>query len=510
MEISIERDSEIPLYVQIRDAIQAEIQAERLRAGDRLPTVTALAKQIGVTQATIRRAFEDLSNAGCLESHVGRGTFIRQPDAADSSTINHARRAPRFSDVPQTPEAALAARRLRMGISRSLHELMALAKRPGLIRFTSGTPAPETVQDGLLQQLVGQALQAGQRQYIDYGDPAGIPELRAELAQYFQAHQFQVAPEQILITNGSQQAVALLAQAALENQQRIICETPNYRGITDVFGAFGHWVETVVRDADGPIPERLERFADGVPSLFYCVPELHNPMGTDLSPERRNMLCEWANDQNTLLVADQIFHDLRFDDDSPPDLLTAMGARQTVVIGSLSKAFMCGLRVGWLVSSAERIRSLIPLKRVIDIACPPLMQGIAVELLRSGEYDRHLQQVRQQYRARRDAALSALQRFMPPDVTWTTPQGGFQMWVELPEGYSSISLFLLAIERGVAFIPGPLQDINHRFTHAFRFCYGDVPVEHIVEGVELLADAVRELLRGAPGDSGLSGLGDFQ
>ena len=99
---------------------------------------------------------------------------------------------------------------------------------------------------------------------------------------------------------------------------------------------------------------------------------------------------------------------------------------------------------------------------------------------------------------------------MPEGVSWTVPQGGFQMWIELPVGYSSIALFLLAIERGVAFIPGPLQDLNHRFMQAFRFCYGSVEPDQITEGIELLADGVRELLKGSPGDSGLSGLGDFQ
>jgi DNA-binding transcriptional MocR family regulator len=146
----------------------------------------------------------------------------------------------------------------------------------------------------------------------------------------------------------------------------------------------------------------------------------------------------------------------------------------------------------------------------MDIACPPLMQGVALSLLRTAEYDTHLQNVREHYRSRRDTVLEALKHFMPQDMSWTVPQGGFQMWLELPPGYSSIALFLLAIERGVAFIPGPLQDINHRFMSAFRFCYGSIEPDQIVEGIELLADAVKELLKGSPGDSGLSGLGDFQ
>lgn len=512
LHIVIDKTSDKPLYAQIRDALQVAMQDGTLKPGDRLPTVAAFAKEIGVTQATIRRAIEDLSRAGCIVSHVGRGTFVSAPDEAPDSPESSAsgivnRNIP---VEPVNPEATLAARRLRMGIARSLNELMALAKRSGLIRFTSGTPDPNTVRDGLLAELVHDALQAGQQTFQECGDPMGIPELREELARRLGAQGGSVAPEQILVTNGSQQAIALLAQAAVESQQRVICETPCYMGIPNAFGGFGHWVETVIRDAEGPVPERLRRFTDGKPSLFYLCPIFHNPMGTDLSPARRKIVVDWAREYHVTLVADEIFRDLRFEDTAPPELFTELGEQQTVTIGSLSKSFMPGLRIGWLMTSPERVRSLTALKRAMDIACPPFMQGVALSLLRTGEYDAHVQRVRNYYRVRRDAVLDAFERYMPDGVSWTVPQGGYQMWVELPAGYSSIALFLLAIERGVAFIPGPLQDLNHRFMQAFRFCYGTVDPEQITEGVELLADAIDELLQGPPGDSGLSGLGDFQ
>ena len=509
IEIIVNKNSEQPLYAQIRDALQQAVQDERLRAGERLPTVAAFAEQIGVTQATIRRALEDLSKAGLIVSHVGRGTFVNSPEV---KTGPHTPTSAGSVTPPElaSPESVLAARRLRMGVARSLNELMALAKRPGLIQFTRGVPEGGTLRNGVLNELVSDALQAGQEQYLGYGDPGGMPELREEIARRASTDGLHISPEQVLITSGSQQAIALLAQAASENQQRVICETPCYRGVTNAFGAFGHWVETVVRDHDGPLPERLHRFRDGKPSLFYLCPELHNPMGTDLLPERRKILIDWAGEQGTLIVSDEIYHDLRLEGTSPPSFLSAPGADQAVVIDSLSKTFMGGLRVGWLISSAERVRSLSTLKQAMDIACPLLMQGIALALLRSGEYDAHVQQVTEYYRTRRDLTLEALQRFMPEGVSWTRPQGGFQMWIELPSGYSSVALFLLAIERGVAFIPGPMQDINHRFMSALRLCYGFVEPEQLTEGIELLADAASELLKSPPGESGLSGLGDFQ
>jgi 2-aminoadipate transaminase len=281
--------------------------------------------------------------------------------------------------------------------------------------------------------------------------------------------------------------------------------------VTNAFGAFGHWIETVIRDSEGPIPERLDRFRDKRPSYFYLCPELHNPMGTDLSLERRHLMAEWAKEQKSVLIADEIFSDLRFENPTLPSLFSLAGDANAVLIGSLSKSFMAGLRVGWLITEPQRVRSLVTLKRAMDIACPPLMQSIALSLLRTKAYDLHLQKAREHYRTRRDLVLQALTRCMPESVSWTKPQGGFHMWLELPPGYSSIALFLLAIERGVAFIPGPMQDINHRFINALRLGYGSVEPQRIAEGVKQLSEAVKELLKDPPGsDLGLSGLGDFQ
>ncbi len=474
-KIKINKKSDKPLYAQIRDALQKAIQEGDLKQGERLPTVIAFSRELGVTQATIRRALEDLTKAGHILSHVGRGTFVSAPPTADQKSGNQNTASRAYPDIePTDQEAVLAARRLRMGIAQSLNELMVLARRPGIIAFTSGVPDPGLIREGAFNAVVQDAMQKDQRIYLNYGENEGMPELREEIARRFSRKGSQVSADHVLLTNGSQQAIALLAQAAAESRHRIICEVPCYMGLTNAFGAFGHWVETIMRDFEGPIPEQLQRFRDNKPSYLYVCPELHNPMGTDMSPERRKILVKWAREQRATLITDEIYQDLRFDGMVPTSLLSELGPDQTVVVGSLSKSFMCGLRVGWLITSAERVRSLVPLKRAMDIACPPLMHGIALSLFRTGEYDAHLQLVREQYRLRRDAALEALSRWMPESVKWTVPEGGFQMWVELPRGYSSIALFLLAIERGTAFMPGPLQDINNRFIHAFRLCYGSV------------------------------------
>lgn len=505
--VIIDREKEIPLYVQIRDSILEQIQTGKLKAGDRLPTVVALAQQLEVTKATVVRAFEDLSAAGNIVSHVGRGTFIA--DKPVNSNNIHSSRMQLSPWMPCDPEFALAARRLRMGAFQSLQALQSLAQKPGLLQLTSGVPDAKLTRDGILAELTNQALEVDDLILQQYSPPGGLPQLREAIAERLSDDQLTISPQQVLITSGSQQAVSLLAQAALEQRRRVICEVPCYLGIPKAFGALGHWVETITRDQHGPMLERLQELSSSQPSLLYMCPLLHNPMGTDLSEQRRRGIIDWAQKHDSWIVADEIFRGLHFSNKTVPSLLRDAGEEKTIVIGSLSKTFMCGLRIGWLITSKERVQSLLALKHAMDIGCPPLMQAIAWKFLQSGEYDKHLQCVRQHYQKRCDKVLKALQKYMPKQVSWTKPAGGFHLWAQLPKGYSSLALYLMAIERGVVIRPGPYFDIDHRFVNAFHIGYSNIAESKITEAIALLADAVKQLLQQNPSDLGLSGLGDF-
>jgi 2-aminoadipate transaminase len=510
LDIELNRESSQPLYIQIRDALHEALEAGRLKAGDRLPTVAALAADLGVTPSTVRRALEDLTQSGRIAPHVGRGTFVAKPAAAPPRETGTAAVASPSHDRPrQGSAAARAARRLRRGIAESLEALLPLSRRPGLIQLTSGVPAPELISEEIVTFLNQEALKDGAVQYVGYGHPMGLPTLREALAARFQRRGLPVEADQILITCGSQQALAVIAMQALETRNRIIFETPCYTGIPKFFSSLGHWVETVTRDPDGPVPASLARFDPGLSPLVYTCPQLHNPMGTNMTRARQQHLYAWAAAHGGLVIADEVFADLDEDGAALTGPLYQQGLRHLMIVGSLSKAFMGGLRVGWLVAERRRLEMMTRLKRTMDLGGPPLVEGMALALLTSGRYDDHLPQARVHYARRRKAALEALERCMPAGVHWTQPTGGFNMWVELPEGYSSIALYLSAVERGVAFVPGPFADVDHRFVNAFRIGYGGLPPEQVTEGIELLADATRDLLQHPPAGGGLSGLGEF-
>ncbi len=522
MHAQIDKTSSIPLYIQIREDIRQSILSGTIKEGERLPAVTALAESKGVTAATIRRALQDLAEAGFVDSHVGRGTFVTRPEeraATDGSPIGRAKdpntAASQKPEPSRRTEASIkAAHRLRASVARSLNEMMALAQRPGVIAFTRGIGSPETIEEGTLTRLTQIALAGGESLFHDYADPRGLPSLRKAIANLYAEQGLSVSPDQVLVTNGSQQAIALLAQRAAETGSRVVCETPCYAGVTNAFSAFGLDVETVPRTADGPDISKLPDDGEWADSIFYLCPVLHNPMGTDISAESRDEVAAWATKHGALILSDEVFRDLHPTgpkDAAPPDsFLRNPGPANAAILGSLSKSFISGLRVGWIVTSEERVRTLAQTKKFMDLGCPPLMQGIAQAFLEDpAGYRAHREKCREHYRTLRDETLSALRSHMPAGVSWTQPAGGFQLWVTLPKGYSSVELFLRAVEKGAAFLPGPLQDINNRYMNSFRLCYGSLSPEEIETGIGRLAEATKEFLEETPTDEGFAGLGDF-
>ncbi|MBU1566117.1 MAG: PLP-dependent aminotransferase family protein [Proteobacteria bacterium] len=513
---SIDKESDTPLYIQIRDVIQEAIRLGELNPGDKLPSVTSLAKEIGVTQATVRRALQDLSDAGQACCHVGRGTFIQNPTASETSLGEFRENRDLLSNLgTSNPSAAhnpleYAARRLRMGVGKALRDIMSLADKPGIIHLTKGVPDPNLLPEKFLEEIISDTLADKTANLLEATDPLGRYELRAEIAQRFSAEGTPVSPEQVLITNGSIQGVTLLAQENREIGRRVLCETPCFKGITDTFASMGHWVETITRDGEGPTAELLHQLPNGNPYLLYLCPYSHNPMGTHLSEERRGVLVDWAKKTGSTIIADELFKDLSWADNNPHSLMKDLGPDQTVVVSSLSKSIMTGLRIGWIISSPQRIQQLAQLKRLNDHSCPTLIQGLALTIFKSGRFTAHTRKMAAIYQRRQETMLKALERFMPKEVSWTRPDGGFSLLLKLPRGYSSVALFLFAIDKGVAFLPGPLFDIDQRFVNCCRISYAWSDEAEIKEGIELLASAVEDFIRRPPGDSGLSGLGSYQ
>jgi DNA-binding transcriptional MocR family regulator len=256
---------------------------------------------------------------------------------------------------------------------------------------------------------------------------------------------------------------------------------------------------------DGGLDLDALRAAAGPRPLAYVCPDFHNPTGWTLSEADRSSLAAWARENDGAVLDDAIFRDMRFEGTEPPSLYGLLPPGRRFLAGSVSKSFMTGLRVGYLVADAPVIGELLLTKRYLDLGCPTVSQAIAASFLVDG-YEEHLERMRRRYRERRDAALAALERHMPDGTTWTRPEGGFQLWVTLPEGVSAVELFLRGVERGVAVSPGPAHDVDGRYASSFRLGFAAASPDHVRRGVQRLAEVVRTLLSRGPRDHAGPGL----
>lgn len=512
---SVDKDSDIPRYIQIRDSLKSSIASSSLPPGARLPTVSAMAQDWGVTAATIRRALQDLVDEGLVTSHVGRGTFVADAPAEPSPTRpSTARQSPTHPGRPSPARPAPA--HPDRSRQEDLSALLGLAQKPGVIAFTRGIADPLTVEQGILTRLAAEALSSGEEVFWDYGDPRGLRSLRESIASLYRAQGSEVQEDRILVTSGSQQAISLIAQQASELALPVICETPCYAGVTNAFAAFGVEVATVPRDKEGPIVSLLPTGPSAQGAILYLCPILHNPTGLDISSARRAELSEWARRNSATILSDEVYSALHFLEDSGgsarslPSFLRDGEGHETLTLGSLSKSFISGLRVGWIVAPEGRIASLTAIKKAMDLGCPPLMQGIARAFLDSPDgYAAHKERLRNHYRSLRDVTLASLRRNMPENVAWTEPKGGFQLQIELPSGYSSVELFVRAIDRGVAFLPGPLQDPEGRFAETIRLCYGSLSAKEIESGIRALAGAIEDYVTKGGMSARFASQGDF-
>jgi DNA-binding transcriptional MocR family regulator len=202
----------------------------------------------------------------------------------------------------------------------------------------------------------------------------------------------------------------------------------------------------------------------------------------------RHALAAWAHERDATVVEDRIFRDLRFEGTAPPPLYGLLAPGRRFLVGSVSKSFMTGLRVGFLVADRPVVDELLPYKRSMDLGGPSLVQAVAATFLDDG-YAKHLERLRPRYRGRRDAAIAALEGALPAGARFTRPEGGFQLWITLPDGLSAIEVFLRGIERGVAVSPGPAYDVDGRYASCLRLGYGNAPEPEVREGVRRLVDA---------------------
>lgn len=347
------------------------------------------------------------------------------------------------------------ARRTERMKSSIIRELLKYTMQPDMISFAGGMPAPELFPVRDFQEACRWILEHDAERALQYGPTEGHAPLKDYLIESMARYELPAKRENILFTNGSQQALDLLGRILIDPGDKIIAGRPTYLGAIQAWDVYDPEYITVPLDDDGMRMDELERALVANPGVkfIYVLPNFHNPAGTTIPLERRYKLVELAARHGCLIIEDDPYGQLRFEgEDICP--IFAMHKENTLYLSTFSKTLSPGLRLGWIVGPEKIIARLVQAKQGCDLHSSSLIQFLAHDICSRGLVRAHVRQIRQVYRERRDVMLRCMEESFPKDVTWTRPQGGLFLWVRMPESVDAEDVLKLALEEKVAFVPG--------------------------------------------------------
>jgi len=396
----------------------------------------------------------------------------------------------------------LAARAEKMNPS-VIREILKVTEKPGIISFAGGLPSPKTFPIAEFDAASHKVLSEDGQAALQYAASEGFPALREAVAAMLP---WNVDPAQVLITTGSQQGLDLVAKILIDTGSRILVETPTYLGALQAFTPMEPEVVSVASDDDGvDVGDLTAKVGTGAGKarFLYVLPNFQNPTGRTMNEARRAALSAAAATAGLPLLEDNPYGDLWFDT-PPPQPLTARNPDGGVYLGSFSKVLAPGLRLGFMVAPKALYPKLLQAKQAADLHSPSFNQRMAAEVMKGGFLDRHVPMIRALYKSQRDAMLQALAHEFPsgnPDttLTWNTPAGGMFLWARLPKGMSAVDLLPLAVDQGVAFVPGTPFYASHGDPRTLRLSFVTSSVDEIHRGVASLAKAIQSYAATLPG-----------
>ena len=378
-----------------------------------------------------------------------------------------------------------------------IRALFAVASRPEVVSLAGGMPnisgLPLDVVGGAIADLMAQHGETA----LQYGSGQGVPALREQITEVMAPEGITAHPDDIVVTVGSQQAVDLVTRVFCDPGDVVLVEAPSYVGAIGVFRSFQCDIVHVAMDADGLVPDALRQAIAAVRAsgrtikFLYTIPNFHNPAGVSMSLPRRAEVLEICHDAGVLILEDNPYGLLGFDGDPVP-ALRAEEAEGVIYLGSFSKTFSPGIRVGWALAP-HAVREKLVLAQESATLCPPAFNQMVVsEYLRQHDWQGQIKQLIEMYRERRDAMMQALEDLMPPGCSWNKPAGGFFVWVTLPPGIDAKAMLPRAVTARVAYVPGTAFFADGFGSSSLRlsFCY-PTP-ERIREGVRRLAAVLEE------------------
>lgn len=379
-----------------------------------------------------------------------------------------------------------------------IREILKLTSKPEVISFAGGLPAPELFPVSEVADIVRDLMANDGQRILQYATTEGHAPLREKIAKRMNKNNgTNVTADDILITTGSQQVLDFTGKIFINEGDVVLCESPSYLGAINAFKAYSPKFVEVDTDDSGIIPESLEKIlaTEKNVKFLYAIPDFQNPMGTTWTLERRKAVVDICNKYDLPIIEDNPYGDLIYDGDTLPSLMSLDKKGLTCFLGTFSKSFCPGLRIGWVAAHGKIIQNYITVKQGADLHTSTLDQRIIDAYMEKYDFEAHIIKLRALYRKRRDVILAAMDEYFPKGIKYTRPTGGLFLWVTMPEGINSRDVFMKCVEKNVAFVPGDAFFPATQQFNCMRINYSNMPEDRIIEGIKRMAEVLKKFVK---------------
>ena len=467
--INLRPDSDEPLYKQLFEQIATRIRSGELARGERLPATRELAGMLGLNRTTVSAAYALLEEHGLIAGQVGRGSFVRGAAGRPEATVNWG---------PVLPGAAGSA-------AFGREEIGFVMSRPSADLFPL---------DDFRATCAAVLARKDLADILQLGSPSGFEPLRRRLIDDARARGLAGAGDDLLITNGCQQALDLIGRLLVRPGDTVAVEHPVYPGLKNLLSGMGAELAGIPVGPHGIELSHAERVLRNKPRLLIVTSNFQNPTGATLTLGARTALLDLARAAGVPVVENDAYGELRYSGEPLPALKQLDSRGGTVLLRSFSKASFPGLRVGWALGPKALIERLRQAKEASDLHTDQLSQAVLLEFLESGRLDAHRERVRAAGAERLAATLAGCREFLPPGTQWTEPEGGMNVWVRLPAPLDASDLLQRARQEGVAFLPGRYFAVGRPEPGALRLSFASLPAGKIREGLAVLGRILKSEL----------------
>ncbi|MDH8677268.1 PLP-dependent aminotransferase family protein [Fusibacter bizertensis] len=377
-----------------------------------------------------------------------------------------------------------------------IREILKLTQQPDIISFAGGLPAPELFPIEEMKVVTQKVLSEMGQEALQYSTTEGYDPLRTKIAKRLLNVGIEANKDDILITNGSQQGLDFTGKIFLNPNDVVLCESPSYLGAINAFKAYECGFKEIQTDNEGMVLSHLEEVINHTPNakFIYVIPDFQNPSGRTWSEARRKGLVAIANKYNLVIIEDNPYGELRFEGEMIGSIKSFDTEGRVVYLGTFSKTFSPGLRIGWVLASPNVLNKYIVVKQGADLQSSSISQRELNQFLEMYDFDAHIANIKKVYKTRRDLMIETIKSEFPKEAEFEIPSGGLFAWVKLPNHVNTKEVLVKAVENKVAFVPGGSFFPNGGQENFMRLNFSNMPEEKIVEGITRLGKILKDVI----------------